>query len=281
MMPQATPRPPAAGRLTAVVPPALAVLLAAAGLLAGMLVPAPTARAATAPTPLAVDVLDSYPHDVNAFTEGLERRGGVLYESTGMYGQSELRTVAPSTGEVRQRIALADNFFGEGITVVGNRIWQLTYVEGTAFLRDRSTLEEIRRVTYPGQGWGLCNDQRGRRLVMSDGSDRLTFRDPETFEPLGSVPVTLDGVPLNNINELECVDGMVWANVWLTDRIVRIDPASGKVDATVDATGLLTDAERLNADVLNGIATGPYPGTFYVTGKYWPHIFLVRFTRQR
>lgn len=231
----------------------------------------------TAPARLRVQVLESYPHDPTAFTQGLELSGGVLYEGTGLYGQSELRTVERRTGEVLTRIALPPTAFGEGITVVDQRIWQLTFQEQFAFLRERATLGEVRQVRYTGEGWGLCHDAARRRLVMTSGAAELSFRDPHSFTPLGSVPVTRDGAPLARINELECVGDRVWANIWLTDEIVRIDPATGTVDAVVDASGLLSPEEQVGADVLNGIAAVPYTDTFLITGKLWPRMFLVRF----
>jgi glutaminyl-peptide cyclotransferase len=239
--------------------------------------PATAAQATATVERLRVEVLASYPHDPAAFTEGLELHDGLLYEGTGLYGQSDLRIVEPRTAEVRQRVDLPDTAFGEGITVAGGRIWQLTYREEFAFLRNRATLAETSRVGYTGEGWGLCHDPARDRLVMSSGRPELVFRDPATFQALGSVPVTLDGQPLLNINELECVDGRVWANVWLTDQIVRIDPDTGVVDAVVDAAGLLSESERAGVDVLNGIAAVPCTGTFFVTGKLWPRLFLVRF----
>lgn len=239
---------------------------------------APVAQPPVTVEQLRVEVLESYPHDPAAFTQGLEIHDGVLYEGTGLYGQSDLRIVEPETGVVRERVALPATAFGEGITVVGDRIWQLTFREEFAFLRDRATLAEISRADYAGQGWGLCHDPVRDRLVMSSGQPELVFRDPETFETLGSVPVTLDGQPLLDINELECVDGQVWANVWRTDRIVRIDPETGVVTAVVDAAGLLTESEQAGVDVLNGIAAVPCSDTFMITGKFWPRLFLVRFT---
>lgn len=233
---------------------------------------------------LRVEVVDTFPHDSSAFTQGLELHEGLLYEGTGLHGASEIRVVAPETGQVQQSLPLPAEMFGEGITLVGDRIWQLTWQEQTAFLRDRATLAELNRVSYSGEGWGICYDQPRDRLVMSDGTDRLTFRDPATFESLGTVQVTRDGEPLVRINELECVGEQVWANVWMTDEIVRIDPASGAVTAVVDATGLLPEPDRAGADVLNGIAAAPgltgvgaADDTFLVTGKLWPTMFLVRF----
>lgn len=223
---------------------------------------------------LRVQVLAEQPHDPAAFTQGLELDGGVLYEGTGLAGRSQLRELDPATGAVRRSAALPDGLFGEGVTVAGPRIWQLTYTEGVALEWDRASLTLLRRVPTAGQGWGLCFD--GTRLVRTDGSARLRFHDTATFAETGGVDVTLDGQPLPELNELECVDGTVWANVWRTDRIVAIDPASGRVTAVVDASGLLTAAERRSTDVLNGIAAAG-PGEFLLTGKLWPTTFRVRF----
>lgn len=226
---------------------------------------------------LTVEVLETYPHDPAAFTQGLELHDGVLYEGTGLHGESQMRIVETETGEVISQVSLADTVFGEGITIVDDHIWQLTWQEGFAIRREVDSLTELEHVPYEGEGWGVCHDQGGDRLVMSDGTPRLTFRDPETFETTGTVDVTRDGTPLQRINELECVDGQVWANVWQTDEIVRIDPATGEVEAVVDASGLLTEEEAAGADVLNGIAAVPDSDTFLITGKLWPTMFLVRF----
>ncbi|XVS64994.1 glutaminyl-peptide cyclotransferase [Actinosynnema sp. CA-299493] len=226
--------------------------------------------------PTRFEVLGTLPHDPGAFTQGLELVDGVLYEGTGLEGQSSLRRLDPSSGELEQRVDLPEPLFGEGITVVGDRIWQLTWRDGVAIERDRDTLEEVRRVTYEGEGWGLCRD--GGRLVMSDGSDELAFRDPTSFAETGAVAVRRDGRPVTRLNELECVDGQVWANVWQTDEVVRIDPADGRVTATVDLGGLRPAGVPVS-DVLNGIAAVPGTDEFLVTGKNWPTIFRIRFTR--
>lgn len=216
------------------------------------------------------------PHDRAAFTEGLEINNGVLYESTGTYGQSSLRAGDPSTGAPRQRIALPDQLFGEGTTVVGDRIWQLTYKAGVAILRDRTSLREIGRAHFSGEGWGLCHD--GSRLINSDGSSRLTFRDPRTYAATGGVTVHRPGgEEVEEINELECAGGQLWANVFGSDQILRIDPESGRITAAVDASGLLPPSEAAGADVLNGIAAVPGTDEFLITGKYWPHTYRVRF----
>ncbi|WP_158848462.1 glutaminyl-peptide cyclotransferase [Saccharothrix deserti] len=235
----------------------------------------PDPPAAASPAgPTRVEVLGTVPHDPEAFTQGLELVDGVLYEGTGLEGQSSLRRVNPRTGEVERRVDLPDSLFGEGITVVGDRIWQITWRNGVAMERDRTTLEEVRRVTYEGEGWGLCHD--GDRLVMSDGSDRLTFRDPESFAETGTVAVRRGGQPVTRLNELECVGGQVWANVWQTDKVVRIDPANGKVTDTVDLSGV-RPADVPKSDVLNGIAAVPGTDEFLITGKNWPTMFRVRF----
>lgn len=264
---------------------ALALLLAGcAGAEADPATPDGAPDAATGEvTPLVVEVIERYPHDPAAFTQGLEIHEGVLYESTGLYGQSDVRTVDQQTGEVIERVALPETAFGEGLTLVDDEIWQITWQEQIAFHRDATTLAEVEQASYTGEGWGICHDQGGGRLVMSNGSDELTFRDPVTFEPTGTVAVTRGGQPQTMINELECVGGKVWANIWQTDEIIRIDPATGVVEAVVDAAGLLTPEEGHSADVLNGIAAVPDlstqngSGTFLITGKLWPWLFLVRF----
>lgn len=247
---------------------------------------ASSAQAADTVQHLEVEVLAVYPHDTGAFTQGLELHGGKLYESTGRYGQSDMRVVELETGQVISSVPLADTYFGEGMTLVGDRIWQLTWQEHTAFLRDRDTLAPLGQATYSGEGWGLCHEPARNRLVMSNGTAQLTFRDPQTFAQVGAVTVTRDGAPVTRLNELECVAGKVWANIWLTDQIVRIDPVTGRVEAVVDASGLLSDSEQSAADVLNGIAAVPAiggqfsrqsDGRFLITGKLWPHMFLVRF----
>ena len=192
-----------------------------------------------APTQLRAQILGEIPHDPEAFTQGLELADGVLYEGTGLEGRSTIRAVDPATGVVRRSEILPTKFFGEGITVVGQTIWQLTFRQGVAIQRDRGTLAELRRVTYKGEGWGLCLDTAANRLIMSDGSDRLTFRDPQTFKSTGEIRITSGGKPITRLNELECVNGTVYANVWQTDIIVRIDPVTEKVTADLNLAGLL------------------------------------------
>ena len=224
------------------------------------------------------EVLAEVPHDPSAFTQGLELHEGTLYEGTGLEGESQLRVLDPATGDVRRAEPLPGRLFGEGITVAGDRIWQLTWQDGVVLEWDRATLTLRRQLPLDGEGWGLCND--GTRLVRSDGTDRLRFHDPVTFAETGSVAVTIDGEPLTELNELECVDGQVWANVWPSDVLVRIDPADGRVTAAVDAAGLLDPEQRANADaVLNGIAALGND-EYLLTGKLWPVSFRVRFVEE-
>ena len=244
--------------------------------------PAPavsTAAPALAPEPRVrrrrVEVLRELSHERDAYTQGLVWWNGVLFESTGREGESTLRRIDPRTGRVEQRIDVPAQYFGEGLSLVDRRLVMLTWRAQRAFAYDRDSFELLDTYRYRGEGWGLCYD--GERLIMSDGTDRLTFRDPVTFAPIGEQRVRLDGQPLYELNELECVDGGVYANVWQTDFIVRIDPASGRVTDHVDAAGLLQGPDRLGAEVLNGIAWDPQAETFYITGKWWPKMFEVRF----
>ncbi|WP_137723404.1 glutaminyl-peptide cyclotransferase [Prescottella subtropica] len=224
------------------------------------------------------EIVREVPHDADAFTQGLEISDGVLYEGTGRVGHSWVRATDLASGTELARADLARPMFGEGITVTGGTLWQITWKDGVAIERDRGTLAPRRQVGYDGEGWGLCT--QADRLVMSDGSDTLTFRDPATFDAVGTVDVTLDGRSLDRLNELECADdGFVYANVWQTDRIVKIDPATGVVVTRIDASNLkdALPADTGGVDVLNGIAQIPGTDRFLVTGKLWPRMFEVRF----
>lgn len=227
------------------------------------------------PERLMVKVLSTRPHDPKAFTQGLFLHGGSLFESTGLYGESSLREVDPRTGAVKRKVSVPQQYFAEGLALAGDRLIQLTWQNQTALLYNLADFQRAGQLPYEGEGWGLCSD--GTRLVMTDGSDRLTFRDLRSLAVLGQVNVTLAGRLIDRLNELECVNGAVYANVWQTDDILRIDPASGKVTAVVDASGLLSPAEREHADVLNGIAWDPAKKTFLITGKLWPKMFEVVF----
>jgi glutaminyl-peptide cyclotransferase len=235
----------------------------------------PTARAQPVPvlTPVVLAVI---PHDTAAYTEGLELDGSTLYEGTGLAGQSQMRELDPVSGAVRRAVAIPDNYFGEGISVVGDRIWELTYRDGVAVEWDRHSLTPLREVPFAGEGWGLCRD--GDRLISSEGTNRLRFLDPANLVETGSVNVTRDGQPVTGLNELECVDGQVWANVWPTDTIVRIDPSAAVVTAVVDASGLWSQGSqepRASGQVLSGIAHVDGQ-EFLLTGKKWPSMFRVR-----
>lgn len=223
---------------------------------------------------LTVEVLGQRPHDARAFTQGLVLEGDSFYESTGQ--DSSLRRVDATTGEIEQFVALAPEDFGEGLELVDDRLIQLTWRSEVAYIYDAETFAVVDQFGYGGEGWGLCLDRD--RLIMSDGSAELTHRDPTTFEVLDTVAVEIQGEPVAQLNELECVDGEVWANVWKTNAIVRIDPDSGAVTGVVDASLLAELATGdVAIDVLNGIAYDPVADTFLVTGKYWPTMFEVRF----
>lgn len=225
---------------------------------------------------LGVVVLEERPHDRTAFTQGLLLHGDLLYESTGLVGASSLREVDPVTGEVLRIRHVPAPYFGEGLALVGEELLQLTWQEGVLFRYDRASFEPLAEVRYAGEGWGLCYD--GEKLFMTDGSATLFERDPKTFAITRQVEVKLDGEPLRSLNELECVNGKVYANVFTTDDIVRIDPGTGRVEALIDASplrGRLEDARGI--DVLNGIAFDAGAEAFLVTGKLWPTLFVVRF----
>jgi glutaminyl-peptide cyclotransferase len=216
-------------------------------------------------------VLAEIPHDPAAYTEGLEIDGPALYEATGMEGQSQLRELDPGSGALRRAVALPPDYFGEGITVLGDRIWQLTYQDGVAIEWDKHTFNALRQV--PIDGWGLCLD--GNRLISSDGTDRLRIHESANLTETGSVTVTRDGRPVTGLDELECVAGQVWASVWPTDEFVRIDPATGRVNLAVDASNVWRGGTRSNAQVMSSIAhiSGD---EFLLVGKNWPWIVRVR-----
>ncbi|WP_067703670.1 glutaminyl-peptide cyclotransferase [Nocardia jejuensis] len=224
---------------------------------------------------LRAEVIATRPHDPTAFTEGLEVDATILYESTGLSGQSYVRATDLETGTELGRADLPAPLFGEGITRAGDVLWQLTYRDHVAIARDPDTLAELRRVTYDGEGWGLC--ARAGRVVMSNGTDTLTFRDPLTFAVTGTVRLTshTDAHP----NELDCApDGSLYANDWPSERILRIDPDTGDVLDVIDASGLLPRGSRTpDTDVLNGIAHLPGTDHFLLTGKKWPFTYEVRF----
>lgn len=220
-------------------------------------------------------VLNAYPHDDEAFTQGLLYRNGELFEGTGLDGESSIRRVTLETGAVEQIRDLDDQYFGEGVTLVDDRLIQLTWDSQVAFIWDRTSFDPLGQFTYSGSGWGLT-DGAGR-LIMSNGSSTLQFRNPDTFDIIGEVQVR-DGLdPVTSLNELEFIRGEILANVWLTDSIVRIKPDTGQVIAWIDLTGLL-DPDPPTADVLNGIAFDDDAERLFVTGKFWPTLFEIELT---
>jgi glutaminyl-peptide cyclotransferase len=221
------------------------------------------------------EVIKAYPHDPGAFTQGLIYRDGFLYESTGHYNQSTLRKVELETGTVLRKRHLDSQYFGEGLTEWKGRLIQLTWREQTGFIYDMDDFSLIGDFTYPTEGWGLTHD--GRHLIMSDGSHYLHFLDPENFMTIRRMPVTDRGRPVTRINEMAYIRGEVFANIWETDRIVRIDPTSGDVTGWIDLTGLLPRRERTpDTDVLNGIAYDAKNNRLFVTGKRWPYLYEIK-----
>lgn len=231
------------------------------------------------PVPMRTEVIASYPHDIHAFTQGLLLHDGALYESTGQYGQSSLRQVELATGTVQRKLELPKDLFGEGLALAGGTLYQLTWREGIALTYDLASFTRSGELKYGGDGWGLCFD--GTQFIQTDGSNKLIFRDPATFAVTRQVAVMdAQGRPMNSLNELECVGDAVYANIWLTDRIVEIAKLNGHVRAEIDARGLLTPEEHAALQreaTLNGIAYDPSNNTFLITGKYWPKLFRVRF----
>ncbi|SRR6266542_724173 len=215
-----------------------------------------------------------YPHDSNAFTQGLEYVDGVLYEGTGLNGRSSIRKVKLETGEVLQKRDLPAQYFGEGITVWKSDLIELTWQSEVGFVYDRNTFQEKRTFKYAGEGWGLTHD--GTNLIMSDGTDRLRLLDPATLTERRRIQVTAAGAPLRNLNEIEYVKGEVFANVWTTDYIARIIPDTGRVVGYIDLRGLLSGNERPSDGVLNGIAYDEQHDRLFVTGKLWPKLFEIK-----
>lgn len=224
------------------------------------------------PVSYGYEVVKVYPHDENAFTQGLIIENGVLYEGTGLYGSSSLRRVDLETGKVLQIFDLPDQFFGEGITVFGDKIIQLTWRSEKGFVYDRSSFELLREFDYPTEGWGITYD--GDRLIMSDGTSTLYFLDPETFEAVGQVEVR-DEVPVTNLNELEYINGKVYANIWHEDTIAIINPDNGKVTGWIDLTGINEQDNLDSSRVLNGIAYDAEGDRLFVTGKMWSQLFQI------
>ncbi|MBR3932151.1 MAG: glutaminyl-peptide cyclotransferase [Tidjanibacter sp.] len=224
-------------------------------------------------------VVAELPHSTSAYTQGLQWEGGVFYEGTGLNGRSELRVVNPATGEALKRVSLDRNYFGEGITLLGDRIYQLTWTSGKAFVYDKATLRKVGEHAYEGEGWGITTD--GTLLYTSDGTDRITVRNPHTFKAERTIEVRNAGRKLGMLNELEWIEGEIWANVYMTGQIVRINPESGAVVGIVDLTGLQAPSDRKwQDDVLNGIAWDASARRLFVTGKNWNKIYQIELTQE-
>ncbi|UGQ47082.1 glutaminyl-peptide cyclotransferase [Massilia endophytica] len=222
----------------------------------------------------------SFPHDPTAFTQGLFYRNGILYESTGLNGRSSIRKVALETGKVLQRIDIPEQYFGEGIAPVGNALISLTWTSQTGFVFDIDTLKPRGSFSYQGEGWALTTD--GERVYMSDGTAYIRVLDPNTMQVQRRIRVSADGSPLTQINELEWVDGEIYANIWQTSRIARIDPFSGQVRGWIDLTGLAEQAgiKQGSDNVLNGIAWDAAQRRLFVTGKLWPRLFEIEVVKR-
>ncbi len=220
-------------------------------------------------------IVHAYPHDSSAFTQGLIYLDGHLYESTGIEGRSTLRMVDLETGRVQQEIPVPSKYFAEGLTSYGSTLVQLTWLSHVAFVYDRFSFRQLRTMHYDGEGWGLTQD--GAHLILSDGSATLRFLDPATFRVVRRITVKDGGKPVTELNELEYVRGQIYANVWHTDRIARISPATGKVLGWIDLSGLLPAAEHPDPEsVLNGIAYDAAHDRLFVTGKLWPKLFEIK-----
>jgi glutamine cyclotransferase len=220
-------------------------------------------------------VINTFPHDQKAFTQGLVFENGVLYEGTGLPGRSTLRKVELETGNILKMYKLSPEFFGEGITIYRDKIIQLTYKENVGFVYNKDTFELLRKFNYPTEGWGITHN--GTHLITSDGTPTLYFLDPETFEQVRRIIVYDRDVPLWSLNELEYVEGQIYANVWGTDRIAIIAPETGRVTGWIDMKGLLPRQDHTGyEDVLNGIAYDQKSGRLFVTGKFWPKLFEIK-----
>jgi glutamine cyclotransferase len=243
--------------------------------LLGIMVAAAALPAAVAAPVFTYKVVRDYPHDPTAFTQGLEYRGGFLYEGTGLNGRSSLRKERLETGQILEQTKLSPEYFGEGITVLGPAIFQLTWQSHTGFVYGSSTFHVERRFSYPGEGWGLTND--GHLIYMSDGTAAIRVMDPHTFAEKRRIQVRDGGAPVAELNELEWVDGEILANVWQTDRIARISPATGEVAGWIDCSGMLPTVFRSSPDaVLNGIAYDSRTKRLFVTGKLWPKLYQIQ-----
>jgi glutamine cyclotransferase len=233
----------------------------------------PQRRGGSPPPTYGYRVVRSYPHDRQAFTQGLIVKGDVFYEGTGLNGRSGIRKVRIDTGEVLQVHALPQQYFGEGIVDWKDSLVELTWQAGIGFVYDLATFDQRRTFSYTGEGWGLTRD--ASHIIMSDGTAQLRFLDPSTLKETGRITVRDENGPVKNLNELEYVKGEIFANIWQTERIARISPKDGRVTGWIDLSGLLSPSERQGTDVLNGIAYDSAHDRLFVTGKLWPRVFEV------
>jgi glutamine cyclotransferase len=223
-------------------------------------------------------VVAVYPHDPNAFTQGLAMAGGQLYEGTGLYGQSTIRKVDLTTGRVEKQRPINAMYFGEGIAILDGRLYQLTWQTGIGIVYDLATFSQQRTFQYTGEGWGLTQD--GKQLILSDGSAKLRFLDPQTFATVREIEVRDHGQPVTKLNELEYIDGEIWSNVWYDDRIARISPVTGEVLGWIDLAALYPKIARSSEAVLNGIAYDAAAKRLFVTGKNWPQLYEIEIVRR-
>ncbi len=225
------------------------------------------------------EVVKSSPHDIYAFTQGLIFHEGAFYESTGLQGKSSLRRVEIETGKVLKKTDVPADYFAEGMTIFQGKIYQLTWFSQKGFVYDLGTFEKEKEFSYYGEGWGLTNDEKN--LILSDGTNKIRFVDPFNFEVLKTISVSENGQAITSINELEYIKGMIFANIWQTERIIVIDPSNGNVTASIDLTGLLKPEDRSSqVDVLNGIAYDATKDRLFVTGKLWPKIFEIKLKKK-
>lgn len=233
----------------------------------------------SSPDKLGYQIISTRPHDGDAYTEGLQLADGRLFESTGRYGESTVRELEPATGKILRKRPLAKTVFGEGLTVIGNEMWVLTWKENTVYVLERDTFKPIRTHSYRGEGWGLTSD--GKQLIMSDGSDTLKFINPKDFSVVKTLEVKDGNSAVKNLNELEWIDGQIFANVFRTDKIARISPDDGQVTGWLDLGGLRNQLTGFNnAEVLNGIAHDKATGHLLVTGKNWPSLFEIKVSKK-
>ena len=251
-------------------------IVCVAAILVCALAPARAQRSQGAPV-YGYEVVNVYPHDRNAFTQGLLYRDGAIYESTGLNGRSSLRKVQLETGKVLQQVSVESRYFAEGLTDWGSRLVQLTWNTNVGFVYDLASFKRLQTFSYEGEGWGLARD--AKRIVMSDGTSTLRFLDPQTLQVVGRLPVTDGNLPVRDLNELEVIDGQVYANVWLTDRIAMISPETGRVSGWINLAGLMPRGSVSGDAVLNGIAYDAQRKRLFVTGKLWPSLFEIRVRR--